>query len=282
MKTSTSRSFLKMVLLMGLFVVTTLQGCQDGTGVAPAVTVDPYDPNALSKVIVFPANTVASGTLPQASNPTTTILNNPSVSMTSGGSQVYIPIQYSGSTPISNVYIQVSGANTYFKIPVSGGVSNGMVYIPMSLPDNVLQGDFTLLIVLVGSNGSIVASKTLTVPVDITLPLDCGDGYVSGSSGITQTEHKLNGQAGTVNMIYDTYSLPDRIDVYVDGIWVAGTGSSIAPPPPLSTCSNPLAGFVGKSGTFSFKVTAGSKRVQTYVSGCTGSSTAWNYELTCP
>ena len=49
---------------------------------------------------------------------------------------------------------------------------------------------------------------------------------------------------------YDTIIDPDRIDVYLDGIWVARTGSSIRPPPPMSTCRNPLAGFVGKSGTF--------------------------------
>ena len=267
---------------MGVFFCITMEGCQPPDTVKPG-PVDPSDPNALSRVIVFTGNaTTASGTLPQASGTSTTIQNNPTVSMTSGGSRVYVPIQYTGNTPITDVYIQISGANKYFKIPISGGVASGLVYIPMALPDNVLQGDFTLTIVLIGSNGNIVASKTLTVPVNITLPLDCSDGYVQGSSGITQTEHQLSGNGGKVSISYDTYSLPDRMDVYVDGQWVAGTGSTIAPPPPLSTCSNPLAGFVGKRGTFSFNVSSSSKRVQTYVSGCTGSSTAWNYELTCP
>lgn len=277
-----TRYLLKVALLLGVLLCTTIEGCNHKDP-APG-PVDPSDPNALSKVIVFPNDAqTATGTLPQASgSTTTTIQNNPSVSMTSGGSQVFVPIQFTGSTVISYVYVQISGANTYFKIPVSGGKSSALIYIPMSLPSNVLQGQFELIIVLIGSNGNVVASQRLTVPVEITLPLSCGDGYVSGSSGITQTEHELSGKAGKVSIDYDTYSLPDRIDVYVDGQWVAGTGTSIAPPPPLSTCSNPLAGFVGKSGTFTFNVTSGSKRVQTYVSGCTGSSTAWNYSLTCP
>ena len=74
-----------------------------------------------------------------------------------------------------------------------------------------------------------------------------------------------------VKINYDTIIDPDRIDVHLDGIWVAGTGTSIPPPPPLSTCRNPLAGFVGKSGTFTFNTSAANKIVQVYVSGCTGS-----------
>lgn len=84
-----------------------------------------------------------------------------------------------------------------------------------------------------------------------------------------------------VKINYDTVINPDRIDVYLDGIWVAVTGSSIAPPP-LSTCNNPLAGFVGKKEQFNISTITSSKIVQVYVSGCTGGSTKWNYKLNCP
>ena len=281
-RTTLYQSLLRVAFITSLCLVTiSLDSCKKDS--VPAGPVDPSDANALSKVIVFPSGTQNnSGNLPTTSSPTVTIGNNPTVSMTSGGAQVFVPIQYSGNTVISAVYVQVSGANSYFKVPVTGSTTSGTLYVPVSLPANVTQGTFTLTIVLVGSNGTTVASRTLNVPVNIKLPLNCGDGFVEGKAGITQTEHELNGKAGTVKISYDTFSLPDRIDVYLDGRWVAGTGSSIAPPPPLSTCANPLAGFVGKSGTFSFAVTSGSKRVQTYVSGCTGSTTGWEYDLNCP
>jgi hypothetical protein len=282
MKTNVSRLLLRAVLLAGVCISTvSLDGCKKSDVVAGPV--DPSDANALSKVIVFPSGTQTnSGNLPTTTAPTVTIANNPTVSMTSGGAQVFVPIQYSGSTTISAVYVKIDGSDTYFKVPVTGSTTSGTIYVPISLPSNVTSGSFTITVVLVGSNGSTVASRSLTVPVNIKLPLDCDNGDVQGNAGITQSEHQLNGKAGNVTIAYNTFDLPDRIDVYVDGRWVAGTGTSIAPPPPLSTCANPLAGFVGKAGTFKFAVTSGNQRVQTYVSGCTGSSTAWAYELTCP
>lgn len=282
LRASLYESLLRVALVTSLCLVTiSLDSCKKDS--VPAGPVDPSDANALSKVIVFPSGTQNnSGNIPTAGSPTVTITNRPTVSMTSGGTQVFVPIQYSGSTVISAVYVQIDGANSYFRVPVTGSTTSGTIYVPISLPDNVQNGTFTLTIVLVGNNGIAVASRSLTVPVNIRGALDCDAGDVQGNAGITQTEHKLNGKAGTVSIAYDTFDLPDRIDVYVDGKWVAGTGTSIAPPPPLSTCSNPLAGFVGKAGTFKFAVTNSNKRVQTYVSGCTGSTTGWAYELTCP
>ena len=249
--------------------------------VAPAF-IDPSDRNALSKVIVFKSNTQSqTGTLPTATSPSTTITNNPSVSLTAGGSNVYIPIQYTGTTPVSAAYLQIVGASTYFKIPISGAGSSGLFYIPMSLPLSVKQGNFTIQLVLVGTNGNVL-SKVINIAVVITLPKECGDGYVIGGSGIAQTEHKLSGKGGTVNISYNTFDEPDRIDIYLDGKWVAGTGSSIAPPPPLSTCGDPLNGFVPKLGQFNINTSTSNKIIQVYVSGCTGGYTAWNYKLTCP
>lgn len=266
---------------MPFLLVFFLFNCSE-TSVEPA-SIEPSDANALSKVIVFTGDTkTEEGKLPTSSTPTTYITNNPSVSLTTGGSNVYIPLQYTGNTPLTAVYIQIVGSNTIFKIPVSGANSSGLIYIPLSLPISVNQGDFALQVVLIGQNGNVVLSTTLTIPVEVTLPKECGDGSVSGSSGITQTEHKLGGKSGNVSINYRTYSLPDRIDVYLDNVWVAGTGSNIPPPPPLSTCRNPLAGFVGKSGVLTINVGSSNKIVQVYVSGCTGNATAWDYNLTCP
>lgn len=126
-------------------------------------------------------------------------------------------------------------------------------------------------------------SQPYYIPAAVTEPLACGDGFVSGTEGVTNTRHQLNGVAGTVVISYDTYTVPDRIDVFVDGTkWSGGTGSSITPPPPTSNCASPLPGFVGAAGTINVPVTAANKYIDVYVSGCLGSGTAWDYSLVCP
>jgi hypothetical protein len=277
MKTKLFSKILLLATLVGLIYFT---GCKS-KDVKPN-PVDVRDAKALSKVIFFTNDTkVKSGELPTASSPSSSVSNNPSVSISTTGGTVYIPVAYSGSSPIAYVCIQVKGADVYFIIPVSGAGTNGQIAIPITLPAT-LQGSFEFVMVLVAANGSTVLTTNVIVPVKTTIPLSCGNGYVAGNAGITLTEHALNGKSGAVNINYDTYSAPDRIDVYLDGKWVAGTGSSIAPPPPLSTCANPAAGFVGKTGTFTFNTSSSNQIVQVYVSGCTGSTTAWNYNLSCP
>jgi hypothetical protein len=126
-------------------------------------------------------------------------------------------------------------------------------------------------------------SQPITIPATVTEPLACGDGYVSGSEGVTNTRHQLNGTAGNVVITYDTYSVPDRIDVFLDGTqWKGGTGTTISPPPPISNCAAPLPGFVGATGSITIAVTSANKYIDVYVSGCLGSGTAWDYSLTCP
>ncbi len=268
--------FLLTVIIVGF------DACKSGEAVAPA-PIDPKDAKALSKVLIFSSDTKqTSGSLPAAATaPKSTVTNSPSLSVSTTGGTVYIPVAYSGNTPVAFAYIQVQGADTYFVIPVSGAGSNGQFAIPITLPA-ILQGEFVLLLQLVGATGNVVLSKTVNVPVKTTTPLACGDGYVDGNAGITLTEHALNGKSGNVSIDYETYEKPDRIDVFLDGKWVAGTGTAIAPPPPLSTCANPGAGFVGANGTFKIPVSASSKIIQVYVSGCTGSTTGWDYDLSCP
>jgi hypothetical protein len=247
--------------------------------------IDPSNAIALSQVIVFSTDTKQiPGSLPTSPGcaaTNTQILNNPSISLANGGSSVFLPIQYSGTTPITSVFVQIVGADTYFQIPINPPTASGILYVPLSLPSNVINGKFTLRIALAGANNCIAGTSTLVVPVQVTEPLGCSDPAVSGASGITQTIHALNRTKAKVTINYDTFTLPDRIDVYLDGAWIAGTGSSILPPPPLSTCSNPSAGFVGRAGTFTFDVGANNRQVQVYVSGCTGSTTQWTYTLTC-
>jgi len=249
-------------------------------------SINPANPDSLSKVISFGKATFQKGNWPTtASTNTVSIDYDPSLTVSTGGSTTYLPIVYKGTETFTKVLLIVKGATTgYFMYDASVTDLSGTFFVPMTIPKSVMQGNFSLQVLLLNAKGDIVSSKTITVPVQIKKPYECSTSgaSVSGSSGITQTMHALDGKAGEVSIDWNTYSIPDRIDVYVDGKWVNGTGASAAPPPPLCPCSNPLPGFVGSSGTFKIPVTASSKNIEVYVSGCTGSGTAWDYNLKCP
>ena len=135
--------------------------CKSKSDLAPG-PVDPNDPNALSKVLIFTNGTKQnSGTLPNnASSAKTTITNSPSLSVSTSGGTVYIPVAYSGSVSIAYAYIQVQGASTYFTIPINASASTGQFAIPVTLPAT-LQGNFVLLLQLVDANGNVACIKKI-------------------------------------------------------------------------------------------------------------------------
>jgi hypothetical protein len=136
----------------------------------------------------------------------------------------------------------------------------------------------------VRADGSIYQPPTHTVCVTVSAPKTCGQ-FVSGAEGLTFTNLTLGNVAGTASINYDTYSIPDRLDIYYNGNWVAGTGTDPGPVPPQKNCSDVVSGdgFYGKMGTLSFAYDpAISKEVTVVVSGCLGSSTAWDYTVECP
>lgn len=266
-----------------LVAATLLANCSNDDEPQQLLPIDPSDPEALSKEISFtPSTTQVTGTPPApSSSPSAPAITYASSASVVAASTVYIPITYTSTTAPSTLLIQVVGATSfYFSIPLSGVGTNGTITIPMSISSRVLTGDFSMATFVV-SGGEV--SQPAYIPATVTEPLACGDGYVSGSEGVTNTRHQLSGAAGNVVITYDTYTVPDRIDVFVDGTkWSGGTGSTISPPPPVSNCASPLPGFVGAAGTITVPVTASNKYIDVYVSGCLGSGTAWDYSLVCP
>ncbi|RYD52202.1 MAG: hypothetical protein EOP52_08505 [Sphingobacteriales bacterium] len=274
------------LLLAGMIQTTSCKKESDpGTPTYADYSINPSMPDSLTMVISFGDAKRQSGALPvTASTGTITISYDPSLTVSTGGSKTFLPIVFQGSEAFTKVLLSVTGATKeYFVFDAPNAGTSGTFFVPMTIPKSVTEGNFSLDVLLQNDKGDIVGSKRLTVPVKIKKPYECATGgtSVSGSSGITQTLHALNGKAGDVSIAWNTYSIPDRIDVFVDGVWKAGTGSTIAPPPPLCPCSSPLPGFVGSSGTFTVPVTADNKAVEVYVSGCTGSGTAWDYNLKC-
>jgi hypothetical protein len=94
-------------------------------------------------------------------------------------------------------------------------------------------------------------------------------------------------KVGWITIDYDTYTVPDRIDVRYNNKWVASTGSVLSGnSPPTKLCSSVTAGdgFIGAKGSFKiFYDGKVSKKLDIYVSGCLEGGTLWEFKVReCP
>ncbi|MCF6307501.1 MAG: hypothetical protein L3J09_06055 [Flavobacteriaceae bacterium] len=79
-----------------------------------------------------------------------------------------------------------------------------------------------------------------------------------GSDGLTIFTCDLGQTSGNVTINYDTYSIPDRIDLFYNGAWIDGTGSALGQNqfPPVMDCSGTIVdGYVGETCSFNFNYT---------------------------
>ncbi len=56
----------------------------------------------------------------------------------------------------------------------------------------------------------------------------CNEEVQSGGQGQTTSKHSLGNQAGTVEVVYDMKSVPDRMDIYFNGTIVASTNKDVS------------------------------------------------------
>jgi hypothetical protein len=276
-----------------LLIVTGTQSCRKeadtgGSG-DPAATVNPSDAVALSKVLIVPADaTRNTGPLPTPSGGSTSPIitgADSTISYTSGG-QIRLPISYvSPSGGIGGIYFQVDGSNEYFNVPSYTTSAAGTLLLPIKIPSNVANGKFCITISIFTQSGAV--SQRFRTCVTVTSPQGCGAQRVSGGEGVTSTVHRMGSNAGVVVIDYETFTVPDRIDVFYNGIWVAGTGSNPGPlgmVPPLADCSRPTSGYIGANGKFCFQYdpTLSGEEIEVVVSGCVRGGTAWKYTINCP
>lgn len=250
--------------------------------------IDPSNPDELSRAIVIQGN-VVTGTPPASSTSSNApnVSNNQSAARITNDNVLALPFSYSSTTTngYGGCYVQVNGASTYWDIPSTGSTqSSGQIILPVGIPATVLDGNFTIVYCIYDSNGLV--SNVLSTNVTIAPPKTC-PGFESGSDGLTIFEYDLGSNSGDVTISYDTYSVPDRIDVLYNDVWVDGTGSSLGSGqfPPQLNCNNATVsdGFVGERGTFTVNHNpANGSKLKIYVSGCIGSSTAWDIQVSCP
>ena len=254
-------------------------------------TVSPSNPNALTSALVIPnATTVNSPNLPTSSSANvapviTTIDNNISYS---SGSKIFIPLTANSKTSaiIKGVYVQVKGASSYFDLTLPNGIAASAIYsLPINVSDIVGAGNFIVVLKLYDNAGNI--SMEYEVSITVTNPSSCGTTKVSGGEGVTSTVFSLPKIAGSLKISYNTYTVPDKIDVFQNGVWMSGTGSSTV----RSTLRRPLScavataalGYVGKKSEFNFNYDPSlGQYIEVVVSGCENGGTAWEYTFSCP
>ncbi|TRX46490.1 hypothetical protein FNH22_30750 [Fulvivirga sp. M361] len=281
------KKMLRSLLTMSTLITITLSSCSDDDSVQQPV--DPSDVNALSSVLIIPGNK-RSGDLPVSSNDPNApnIGNNQTSASVVADNTLFLPFNFftaSGAgSGYGGCYIQVDGASDFWDIPASSITTDdiGLLVIPVQIPDFILNGDFSLSYAIYDNNNRV--SNMLTTSVVIESIQTC-PGTDSGSDGLTILSYDLGDSSGIVPIRYNMYSLRDRMDVFYNDQWVGGTGSSLGVNdfPPVSQCGDGTDGYVSGSGTVELNYDPGISRILTlYMSGCIGSSTAWDLRVGCP
>lgn len=263
-----------------------------------AKDVDPNDPQAIAEVLVISGDE-KKGAAPTASSATTApaISNNQPEAIAAPDNRLYLPFSFT-TNPDPNkrgyagCYVQVIGADFFWDIPAATANTDltGQIVVPVGIPSNVLPNDgcFTIAYCIYNADGEV--SNVLTTQICVGAPRQCPF-EESGSVGLSIFTYELGETAGTCTIDYDTYSIPDRIDVFYNGKWVTGTSSTplnINDFPPTQDYSDYLNniisdGFIGDYGELSFAYDPKlSTKVNIYVSGCLNSSTAWDLFVHCP
>lgn len=270
-------------LLIMLVAVLAVNSCKKEENHGP---VNPSDANALQKAITIEYGALKTGSFPVATGSAATLSAYQSSAQTNPGGQLILPFNYSGNSGFRTVYAQVQGAtNGYFEInmPNAGSSSSsGTILLTINIPDYVTIGNFSLLYTIVDQQGNV--STYVVTYVVLTAQLDCATASASGSEGLTFTKVSMGNKAGSAGVVYDTYSVPDRIDIYQGSTWLAGTGSNPGSlVPPQCDCDTPLPGFIGDTGTLNFYYDPSKGNdITVVVSGCLGGGTAWDWYMECP
>ena len=196
-----------------------------------------------------------------------------------------MPIIYNSDYGVKEVYVQVLGADgQYYTVtPTIVTGANGFSYITIDIPAGITNGKFTIQYKVKDQSGSV--SNLVSTSVEVTnVVTSCENTHKKGESGLTFSNITMGNKSGRVTISYDTYSVPDRIDIYQGERWVTGTGANPnSPIPPLCDCNKvkPGDGFVGKSGTLRFDYEPKNGKIITVVvSGCLNGGTSWEWTLT--
>lgn len=113
----------------------------------------------------------------------------------------------------------------------------------------------------------VVATDCAHCPADERPPRPCGEVTASGGKGTTRTRHALGPVGGQVQITYNMYTIPDRLDCFYQGVLVASTG-----------------GLVSNEGTLQwvYAPQPGDLTWCLIVVSAPEDGTAWTYTVNCP
>jgi len=268
---------------MSAFVISALvfTGCDEDED----AWVDITDAQNVQNKLKIPKSQTGKGDLPEPTSGNKDLGTISSVGV-SAGNTVILPILYNSSDNALKVFLQVIGAEGYISASVtscSSSLASGRYgYISIGIPSNINDGSFKIQYLIQDGSGNYSNMVITTINVNNDIKT-CSNASASGSDGLTFTTVDLGNKSGEVKIYYDTYTVPDRIDIFQGTTWVTGTGKDPnCPIPPICNCSSATAedGFVGKSGYFEFNYNPSKgKLITVVVSGCLGGGTAWEWRL---
>jgi hypothetical protein len=210
--------------------------------------------------------------------------------------QAFIPIKISEVEfgqyfkPI-NIFMKVSGANGYWKIPYSSDSSNAGGYFTIVVPSLVREGSFTLTLsaelqcVLPGYNSIKVFTDSVNLFLNVRPAVGCGS-IISGTSGLSIRKIDFGAKAkrGKVRLSFVTGTIPDRFDLRINGRYVASSCPSMPKSGHFPLCSEyPCFIFTGMTN-YEFEYNPADGRFgEVFVMGwCQDPRTIWYLTIGCP
>ncbi len=268
-------------------------------------TVTPSDLNALIGKLEFEGSTLVAGKAPEPTTTEETPVIEKALTRSSltPDNYLFIPISISSTSGYAGFYLALSNekenvADQYYTVaaPRAGGSQQEMLKI--KVPEKIVAGMFILNIQVYTQGGDV--SEAHRLQVEIRNPLKgCDGANLTHRSGENQTSVMTysydesyffkdplgNIITQTLEFSSDKYEDPDRIDVYVDKQWVAGTGTILAygnAPQPVDCSDNSAGdnGFYSKKSYVQFTIKP-NQRIDVYVTSCLGIS-PWDYWFECP
>ncbi len=188
-----------------LFVATLFAGCKREVDyITVPTSIDPKDPNQLSRYIVLPnGSLVVTGTPPAPNGgtqaPRISLVNTGSVTASNGGVAVLTFQVPGGTAALGGYYVQVQGSSTYFNVPVSASGNPSIASIPIQLPANTTNGRFCVNLWAYDATGRV--SGVIQQCVDV-LQLGTGDLQVNLTWDTNGTDVDLYVKEPNGNEIY--------------------------------------------------------------------------------
>ena len=216
-------------------------------------------------------------------NPDLNVINGLESASVTNDNYLFLTFIVDPSVDISGAYIYVTGADNYWKIELDS--ISELLQVNIKIPNHIQVGDFIIEYRIFDSVGNVSLPRPCFVNI-VAQKSGCYDS-VSGADGVTVRSYTFDDFIGQVKVNFDTYSIPDRVDIRYGNKWIYSTSPTLPNntlAPIIKRCSDvvPGDGFLGTSDIIyiDYDKSIG-ERVDVYLSGCLDSSTAWDYTISC-